>query len=138
MLAVGTHHRTSKLSGPHTRVSACLAIRVDLGANYSYVEVFQYPKVSIIINYEAYSSTLSYVAFVDKEHFIGDATKNQAALFEVKRLIRRLFNDEEIGVFDACRFDDIQYKLFDNTIVEMQTLLCAYFPLSIQLKLKLR
>jgi heat shock protein 1/8 len=53
------------------------AIGIDLGTTYSCVAVWQHDRVEVIVNDQGNRMTLSYVAFTDKEHLVGDAAKNQ-------------------------------------------------------------
>ncbi|XP_047983489.1 heat shock cognate 70 kDa protein-like [Salvia hispanica] len=71
------------------------AIGIDLGTTYSCVAAWQHNRVEIIANDQGNRTTPSCVAFTDDEYLIGDAVKNQVsnAVFDVKRLIGRKFND---------------------------------------------
>ncbi|KAL7208274.1 hypothetical protein ACSBR1_030100 [Camellia fascicularis] len=65
------------------------AIGIDLGITYSCIGVWQYDHVEIFVNNQSNRTTLSYVAFTNTEHLIGDATKNQ--------LIHLVANNEAVG-----------------------------------------
>ncbi|XP_021760584.1 heat shock 70 kDa protein 18-like [Chenopodium quinoa] len=75
------------------------AIGIDLGDRFSRVAIWQHGKVEIIVNDQGNRKTLSYVAFTDNEHLIGDAAKNQSSqnpaitIFDVYKLIGRTFSD---------------------------------------------
>jgi heat shock protein 5 len=77
-------------------------IGIDLGTTYSCVGYWKDGQVSIIANDQGNRITPSYVAFADGERLVGDAAKNQVAnnptntVFDVKRLIGRLFTDKEV------------------------------------------
>ncbi|CAN0901995.1 Luminal-binding protein 4 [Linum grandiflorum] len=77
-------------------------IGIDLGRTYSSVAIQQMGHVKIIANEQGNRITPSWVAFTDSDRLIGEAAKNQTAvnpertIFDVKRLIGRKFDDEEV------------------------------------------
>merc|ERR1719361_1137482 len=77
-------------------------IGIDLGTTYSCVGYWKDGSVTLIANDQGNRITPSYVAFDGKERLVGDAAKNQIAsnpkntVFDVKRLIGRLYNDREV------------------------------------------
>ncbi|KAI4839414.1 endoplasmic reticulum chaperone BiP [Plasmodium brasilianum] len=84
----------SKIEGP--------VIGIDLGTTYSCVGVFKNGRVEILNNELGNRITPSYVSFVDGERKVGEAAKLEATLhptqtvFDVKRLIGRKFDDQEV------------------------------------------
>ncbi|SBT70952.1 heat shock protein 70, putative [Plasmodium malariae] len=84
----------SKIEGP--------VIGIDLGTTYSCVGVFKNGRVEILSNELGNRITPSYVSFIDGERKVGEAAKLEATLhptqtvFDVKRLIGRKFDDQEV------------------------------------------
>jgi heat shock protein 5 len=81
----------------------CPVIGIDLGTTYSCVGIFKNGGVEIIPNEQGSRITPSVVGFNDEERLVGEAAKNQAALFpertiyDVKRLIGRKYSDPTIA-----------------------------------------
>ena len=80
-----------------------IAIGIDLGTTYSCVGVFKDGQCKIIANEDGNNTTPSFVAYdAEGERLIGEAAKNQLStnpkntIFNVKRLIGRLYNDPAI------------------------------------------
>lgn len=90
-------------------------IGIDLGTTYSCVGIYKGGQVNIIPNDQGNRITPSYVAFTDNERLVGESAKIQATenptqtLFDVKRLIGRLYSDPSVQ-------KDI--KLFPFKVVE--------------------
>lgn len=83
-----------KIEGP--------VVGIDLGTTFSCVAIYKNGRVDIIPNSLGNRITPSYVAFSEEERKIGEAAKNEATvnpentLFDVKRLIGRLYNSKEV------------------------------------------
>ena len=77
---------------------------IDLGTTFSCVAVFddEAKEVKVLSNSEGARTTPSYVAFTDSGRLVGMAAKAQAAanskgtLFDVKRIIGRMFDDHVV------------------------------------------
>ncbi|KAJ6447792.1 heat shock protein 70 [Mycena sanguinolenta] len=83
-------------------MSSSKAIGIDLGTVYSCVGVWQNDQVKIIPNEEGNRTTPSFVSFSSNGRLIGDAARRHATMnpantvFNVKRLMGRRFNDNEV------------------------------------------
>jgi len=111
------------------------AIGIDLGTTYSCVGVFEHDNVTIIANDQGNRTTPSYVAFGDKERFIGDAAKNQAnmnpknTVHDAKRLIGRYFNDKEVkSDMETLSYDVVNENNKPMIKVEYKNELQTYSP----------
>jgi len=77
-------------------------VGIDLGTTNSCIGIYKDGHVEIIINKQGNRTTPSWVAFTDTERLIGEAAKNQYGInaentiYDSKRLIGKLFNDETI------------------------------------------
>ncbi|KAJ7192075.1 heat shock protein 70 family [Mycena pura] len=98
-------HRDEEVPQPYTQepqVGTAPAIGIDLGTTYSCVGVWQGDRFEIIANDQGNRTTPSYVSFSDNERLVGNAAMNQVAMnptntvFNVKRLIGRKFDDNEV------------------------------------------
>jgi heat shock 70kDa protein 1/2/6/8 len=89
-----------------------ICIGIDLGTTYSCVGIWQQNRVEIITNDLGNRTTPSFVAFNETERLIGQSAKNQAVsnpkntVYDIKRIIGRKFNDQEIQ-------QDIKHYSFD-------------------------
>ncbi|KAK6943883.1 Heat shock protein 70 family [Dillenia turbinata] len=78
-------------------------IGIDLGTMYSCMAAYRDGQIEIIPNDQGNRITPSWVACTDTQRLVGEATKNQAAsnaqrtIFDVKRLIGRMFDDYEVS-----------------------------------------
>ncbi|AFZ81531.1 heat shock protein 70kD, putative [Theileria equi strain WA] len=85
---------SGKIEGP--------IIGIDLGTTFSCVGVYKNGRVEIIADENGDRITPSYVSFVDGEHKVGMAAKNEATVnaektvFDVKRLIGRQYGDDDV------------------------------------------
>lgn len=79
-----------------------LAIGINFGTTFYSVGVLRSGKFETIANAQGCRKTPTCVAFMDKEHLIGETSKIQAAMNpanavdDVKRPTRRCFNDEVV------------------------------------------
>lgn len=75
------------------------AIGIDIGASYIRIGIYRNDGVDIIPDEAGNRKIPAYVAFTEKERFIGDAAKNQAAMnpkntvYDIFRMIGRNFSD---------------------------------------------
>ncbi|CAF1127354.1 unnamed protein product [Didymodactylos carnosus] len=80
------------------------AIGIDFGTSYSRVGFFRNGKLEIFTNELGRFSTPSYVAFTDREIFVGDEAKNKIKMnlnntvFNMKRLVGKKF--DKINMLD--------------------------------------
>lgn len=94
-----------------------VAIGIDLGTTYSAVGVWQNDRVEVIANEQGNRTTPSYVAFTGTERLVGDSAKNQSAsnpnntVYDAKRLIGRLYNDEIV----QNELKNLAYKITDKS-----------------------
>lgn len=77
-------------------------VGIDLGTTYSCVGIRKNGKVEIISNERSSRTTPSYVSFDGNERYIGESAKENLisnmnnTLFDIKRLIGRKFDDEQV------------------------------------------
>nr|8D1P_A Chain A, Chaperone DnaK [Plasmodium falciparum Palo Alto/Uganda]8D1Q_A Chain A, Chaperone DnaK [Plasmodium falciparum Palo Alto/Uganda]8D1S_A Chain A, Chaperone DnaK [Plasmodium falciparum Palo Alto/Uganda]8D1W_A Chain A, Chaperone DnaK [Plasmodium falciparum Palo Alto/Uganda]8D1Y_A Chain A, Chaperone DnaK [Plasmodium falciparum Palo Alto/Uganda]8D20_A Chain A, Chaperone DnaK [Plasmodium falciparum Palo Alto/Uganda]8D22_A Chain A, Chaperone DnaK [Plasmodium falciparum Palo Alto/Uganda]8D2 len=96
------HHHSSGRENLYFQGIEGPVIGIDLGTTYSCVGVFKNGRVEILNNELGNRITPSYVSFVDGERKVGEAAKLEATLhptqtvFDVKRLIGRKFDDQEV------------------------------------------
>ncbi|KAF8201904.1 heat shock protein 70 family [Mycena galopus ATCC 62051] len=83
-------------------MSSSIAIGIDLGTVYSCVGVWQNDQVKILPDEEWHCTTPSFVSFSSNGRLVGDTARRHAAMnpantvFNVKRLMGRRFNDNEV------------------------------------------
>uniref|UniRef100_A0A803LHH1 Uncharacterized protein n=1 Tax=Chenopodium quinoa TaxID=63459 RepID=A0A803LHH1_CHEQI len=89
------------------------AIGIDLGDRFSRVAIWQHGKVEIIVNDQGNRKTLSYVAFTDNEHLIGDAAKNQSSQNPAITIFGAAAKDSSLESSTSLILNDIDSLLED-------------------------